>query len=354
MVHRNPGRRMMLLLSVFLVFGLLAAGCSTGVAPAAPAAPAAAVTEAATEAAATEAATTAAAPAGEGAKKPKIALVTINQQALFFNQMNDGAQKAADAGGAELIIFNANNDPAAQNTAIENYVQQGVDALIIVAIDVNGVKPALEAAKAAGIPIAAVDAVIPDGPQNVQVGVDNKGAGADIGKFFDAYVTSNMSGTANIGIVGALNSAIQNLRTDGFNAAIAGNSGIKVVATVDGRNIQDNAMTAAENLITGNPDLNAVYATGEPALIGAIAAVESQNAQDKVKIFGWDLTAQAIKAIDGGYLTAVVQQDPATEGKVAVESLLKLLKGEKVDAQMNVPITIVTKENVEQFRSMFK
>ena len=92
----------------------------------------------------------------------------------------------------------------------------------------------------------------------------------------------------------------------------------------------------------------------EPTCEAAIAAVESQNAQDKVKIFGWDLTAQAIKAIDGGYLTAVVQQDPGTEGKVAVESLLKLLKGEKVDAQMNVPITIVTKENVDQFRSMFK
>jgi ribose transport system substrate-binding protein len=39
----------------------------------------------------------------------KFALVQINQQALFFNQMNEGAQKAADAAGVELVIFNANN-----------------------------------------------------------------------------------------------------------------------------------------------------------------------------------------------------------------------------------------------------
>ena len=142
--------------------------------------------------------------------------MTINQQALFFNQMNDGAQKAADAGGAELIIYNANNDPAAQNTAIENYTQQGVDAIIIVAIDVNGVKPAVETAKAAGIPVIAVDAVIPDGPQDVQIGVDNKGAGGEIGKYVVDYVASDMGGAAKVGIVGALNSAIQNLRTDGF------------------------------------------------------------------------------------------------------------------------------------------
>ena len=119
---------------------------------------------------------------GSAQEKPKIALVTINQQALFFNQVNDGAKKAADAAGAELIIFNANNDPAAQNTAIENYVQQKVNAIIILAIDVNGVKPALVTAKDAGIPVIAVDAVIPDGPQDVQIGVDNKDAGTEIGK----------------------------------------------------------------------------------------------------------------------------------------------------------------------------
>src|SRR5690242_5748751 len=71
-----------------------------------------------------------------------IALVTINQQALFFNQVNDGAVAAAKKAGVDLVVFNANNDPAAQNTAIENYVTQKVDGIILLAIDVNGVKPA--------------------------------------------------------------------------------------------------------------------------------------------------------------------------------------------------------------------
>ncbi len=345
MMRRRSRSSSWLPLALLLVFGMVLAGC-TAVAPAAPAAESGAAAEA------TAAPTEEAAAPVEGA--PKVALVTINQQALFFNQMIDGAQAAADAGGAELIVYNANNDPAAQNTAIENYTQQGVDAIIIVAIDVNGVKPALETAKAAGIPVIAVDAVIPDGPQDVQIGVDNKGAGGEIGKFVVDYVASDMGGAAKVGIVGALNSAIQNLRTDGFNEALAANTAIEVVDTVDGRNVQDTALSAAENLITGNPDMAIVYATGEPALIGAISAVESQNATDRVKVFGWDLTAQAIKAIDGGYVVAVVQQDPETEGKVAVESALKLIGGETVDSVLNVPITIVTKDNVDQFRSMFE
>ena len=282
------------------------------------------------------------------------ALVQINQQALFFNQINAGAQKAADASGDKLVIFNANNDAAAQNSAIETYIQQKVDGLIVVAIDVNGIMPAVNEAAKAGIPVVAIDAVLPDGPQKAQIGVDNGKAGGDIGAYFVDYVKKNMGGKAKVGVVGALNSFIQNLRQKGFEDAIKGNDGITTAGVVDGQNIQDNALSAAENLITGNPDMTAIYATGEPALLGAIAAVQSQGKQDSIKIFGWDLTAQAISAIDSGFVTAVVQQDPAGEGKAAVESLAKLTSGGSVDKTISIPITIITKANVDPYRAMFK
>ena len=287
------------------------------------------------------------------AKAATVALVTINQQALFFNQINDGAQQAADKAGAKLVIFNANNVAAAQNSAIEDYIAQKVDGIVLVAIDVNGVKPAVTAAKNAGIPVVAIDARIPDGDNAAFIGVDNKGAGEQIGKYFANYAKNTMGGSAKVGIVGALNSFIQNQRLDGFKAA-AGASGAKFLDTVDGQNIQDVALTAAENLMTANPDMNALYATGEPALVGAISAVTSQQATGKVKVFGWDLTAQAIKGIAEGWIVAVVQQDPFQEGVAGVETVLKIKKGEKVDPSIDIPITIVTKENVDKFRSLFK
>lgn len=292
---------------------------------------------------------------GSAADAATFALVTINQQALFFNQINEGAQKAADAAGDTLVIFNANNVPAAQNDAIETYITQKVDGIILVAIDVNGVKPAITAAKAAGIPVVAIDAQIPDGDNVSFIGVDNTKAGEDIGKFYADYVKAEMSGTAKIGIVGALNSFIQNQRLDGFKKAVA-DSGVAVTITdtVDGQNVQDVALGAAENLMTANPDMTTIYATGEPQLIGAVSAVESQGRQGDVKVFGWDLTAQAVKGIDEGWVAAVVQQDPAGEGKAAVEALGKLVKGETIDPIINIPITIVTKDNVDQFRGMFQ
>nr|WP_244602706.1 substrate-binding domain-containing protein [Mesorhizobium delmotii] len=283
------------------------------------------------------------------------ALVNINQQALFFNQINEGAQKAADAAGAKLVIFNANNVPSAQNDAIENYITQKVDGIILVAIDVNGVKPAITAAKAAGIPVIAIDAQIPDGDNVAFIGVDNAKAGEDIGKFYADYVKSEMGGTAKIGIVGALNSFIQNQRLDGFKKAVT-DSGLAItfLDTVDGQNVQETAMSASENLMTANPDMTTLYATGEPALLGAVSAVTSQGRTGDVKVFGWDLTKQVIQGIDDGWVVAVVQQDPAGEGKAAVEALVKLKKGETVEPIINIPVTIVTKDNVDKYRAMFQ
>lgn len=284
-----------------------------------------------------------------------LALVTINQQALFFNQINDGATAAAKAAGVDLVIFNANNVPTAQNDAIETYITQKVDGIILVAIDVNGVKPAITAAKKAGIPVIAIDAQIPEGDNVSFIGVDNLKAGKDIGKFYSDYVKDKLAGKSKIGVVGALNSYIQNLRLDGFKTAVKdGGQAVTFLDTVDGQNVQDTAMSAAENLMTANPDMTTLYATGEPALLGAVAAVSSQGKTGSVKVFGWDLTKSAVDGIDQGWVTAVVQQDPAGEGKAAVEALVKLKKGEKIDPVINIPVTIVTKENVDKFRGMFK
>jgi ribose transport system substrate-binding protein len=295
-----------------------------------------------------------AAPPVSAQAQKTIALVQINQQALFFNQMNEGAQKAADAAGVKLVIFNANNESPAQNSAIETYIQQKVAGMAVVAIDVNGIMPAVKEATDAGIPVVAIDAILPDGPQKAQIGVDNAKAGADMGKFFLDYLKANAGGKAKIGVVGALNSYIQNVRQKGFEDTIKGADGISVAGVVDGQNIQDNALAAAENLITGNPDLTAIYATGEPALMGAIAAVQSQNKQDSIKIFGWDLTAEAIAGLDAGFVVAVVQQDPAAMGAAAVDALTKASSGGTVEKKIAIPVTIVTKANVDPYRAVFK
>lgn len=275
-----------------------------------------------------------------------IGMSQINQTAVFFTQMNEGATAAAKAEGCELTIANANNDSAKQNSDIESFVSQNVTGLIVVAIDVNGVLPAVKAARDKGIKVVAIDAKLEDGSVETFVGVDNSKAGEQIGQWM---VDQGLAKGKKYGVVDAKNSFIQNQREDSFRKVVDA-AGATYTQSVSGDNVQEKAATAAQNLVTAQPDLDFIYTTGEPATVGAAAALKPTGT---TKIIGWDLTKEVIGAVDSGLATAVVQQDPKKEGEEAVKELKAILGGAAPKGFIDVPITIVTKDNVEPFRAIF-
>jgi len=288
------------------------------------------------------------------AKKISVGLVLINLQAKFFNDINAGAQDAAKKAGVNLQVIDGNNDPSAQVNAVETLTQQKVDGIIMVAIDVKGILPALQEAAKNGVKVVAVDAKVEDPAVKAFIGVDNAKAGADFGDFVGKYITENLGGKAKIGIIGALNSFIQNQRKDSFIEAVKKVPGVTIGNTVDGQNVQERALAASENLVTSSPDINVIYATGEPALIGAVAALEAQGATKKIKLFGWDLSKQAVKAMDDGFLAGVVQQNPYQEGVEAIDALVKLSQGKEVPPFIDVPVEFVTSKNLEKYKAAFQ
>lgn len=282
---------------------------------------------------------------GDGAKCD-IGMVQINQTAVFFTQMNEGAQEAAAANGCTLTIANANNDAAKQSSDIENFVAQGVTGLIVVAIDVEGVLPAVAKAREAGITVVAIDATLEDGAVETFVGVDNFKAGEQIG----AWAAENgLSDGSTYGAVNARNSFIQNQREDSFKAVVDA-AGAVFTQAISGDNVQEKAAKAAEDLVTAQPDLDFIYTTGEPATVGAVAALASNTT---TKIIGWDLTKEVIAAVDSGLAVAIVQQDPKQEGVEAVNEIKAILDGAAPKGFIDVPITIVTQDNVDEFRAIF-
>ncbi len=276
----------------------------------------------------------------------KIGMTQINQTAVFFTQMNEGAEATAKEQGCELSIANANNDAARQNSDIENFVSQGVNGLIVVAIDVNGVLPAVKAARDKGIKVVAIDAAIGEDKVDTFVGVDNAKAGEEIGQW---AVDNGLGKGSTYGVVGAKNSFIQNQREDGFRKIVDA-GGATFTQSVSGDNVQEKAATAAQNLVTAQPGLNFIYTTGEPSTVGAVSALKSDS---KTKIIGWDLTKEVIAGVDAGTAVAVVQQDPKQEAIEAVGEIKSLLDGGTGKGFIDVPITIVTKANVDQFRPIF-
>jgi ribose transport system substrate-binding protein len=274
-----------------------------------------------------------------------IGMVQINQTAAFFTEMNKGAEEAAAEVGCEITIANANNDSAKQANDIENFVTQGVTGLIVVAIDVNGVLPGVQAAMEAGIKVVAIDASLEEGSFDTFVGVDNVNAGAQIGQ----WAIDNGWAEGSYGVVGAKNSFIQNQREDAFTAAVDG-AGAIFTQSVSGDNVQEQAADAATNLVTAQPDLSFIYTTGEPATVGVVAALGNDST---TKVIGWDLTAEVIAGLDSGTVVGVVQQDPYQEGIEGVKEIKALLEGAAPKGFIDVPIAIVTTDNVDPYREIF-
>ncbi|MRG88141.1 substrate-binding domain-containing protein [Salinibacillus xinjiangensis] len=290
----------------------------------------------------------------EGDNKLTIGMTVINQEALFFTEMVKGAEAKAEELGVELNVYNANNNQVDQNNAVENFISEGVDAIIVNAIDPGALNPVVEKVEEAGISLISVDSVIEHEAVDVQIGVDNSEESVRMGEYFNEFKEEHWGDKeVKLGIVSALNAPIQVNRQDSFLETVESDS-VEVVDIVDGENVQEKALTASENLFISNPDLDAVFVTGEPAYIGAVSAVNSQGKQDSVKLFGWDLSPQVVQGIDQGYVESVIQQHPDKYGEEAVKSAVSLINGEEVESLIGVPATIVTEDNVDDFRSLFE
>lgn len=279
---------------------------------------------------------------------PRVAFVQAHMASTFRTQMIAGVEEAAEAEDVDIDVYNSNNEVIKQNEAMENYITRGVDVIALAAIELESALPAVRAASDAGVKVIAVDMQIDDPAVSANVGVDNRAGGSIMGELVaDDAAESGVDG-ATVGIVGALNSEIQNARADGFQDALGGE--VEVVQIVDGQNRQEKAVDEAENLLTAFPDLTYIYATGEPALIGTLAAIESQGRTD-VKVYGWDLSAEGIRALDNDLVEAIANQPAKEEGVQAVELAARLARGEQVERDNMLDINVITKDNVDQYRA---
>jgi ribose transport system substrate-binding protein len=142
-------------------------------------------------------------------------------------------------------------------------------------------------------------------------------------------------------------------RGQGFEEALKGTN-VKVVVKRPADSRRDKALQVMEDILQRHPDLDGVFAQNDEMALGALQAIEAAGKLGKIKVIGFDGNKDALEAIKAGKMLATVAQQPEEMGKMAVDIALKVLKGEKVEKNIYVPVKLVTKENVDEFLSKFK
>ena len=268
----------------------------------------------------------------------------------FFVTMIEGMKEAAEINNVELLIQDDNMDIASQDATIATFINSGVDAIILLAIDTEALNAAAKEAVEAGIPVITIDTKITDpDAYTTFIGSDSEQMGKQAGAYALEYIKENMSGTVKAAGLGWLSHPVSVLRVTGFRDAISDAENVVWVGEQEADS-RDVALSVAENMLQANPDLNLLYGGNEGTLLGSLAAVESQDMLDQVTLCGIDTSEEILDAIDDGRIAFTVAQQPFEMGVVSIESCLAALKGEKLEKNQVIDCSIVTKENTADYR----
>lgn len=271
----------------------------------------------------------------EGNVKIGLSVSTLNNP--FFVTLKEGAEKAAKEANVSLTVVDAQNDPAKQASDIEDLIQQGVDIILINPTDSSAVVSAIESANQANIPVITVDRSADGGEVVAHIASDNVAGGKMAGEFI---IEALKDGGNIVELEGIPGSSAARERGEGFHQVIDQASNIKVVAKQAADFDRAKGLSVMENILQSQKDIQAVFAHNDEMALGALEALQAHGMKDVI-VVGFDATDDAVKAVKEGKMAATVAQKPELIGQSAVQTALKVLKGETVEQFIPVPLELV-------------
>ncbi len=255
--------------------------------------------------------------------------------------------------GATVQMEDGKNEVGTQLNQIQNFAASSLQAIIVNPVDSTAVQSISDEADAASIPLVYVNRE----PANIDMLPEKQafvGSSEIEGGTLQAKeVCRLLNGKGNVLIMqGDLAQQSAVLRTqaveDVFKQAPC--NGIKVVDKQVAKWTRTGGNNLMTNWLSTNLKFDAVIANNDEMALGAIQALHASNRDMKsVVVAGIDATVDALNSMKSGDLDVTVFQDATAQGREALITAMKLVKGEKVPKRVLIPYQLVTPENMNQF-----
>jgi ribose transport system substrate-binding protein len=278
-----------------------------------------------------------------GATKTDVgfSLSTLNNP--FFASLKDGAESKAKQLGVSLTVTDANDEPATQTKNIEDLISKGVKVLVVNPADSAAVAPSVKEVMSKGIKVIAVDRSVDGVDVDAFIGTDNIAASQKAGEAFVAAMQASGK-TPVIAILEGVPGSSSNIeRMQGYTQAFEAAGFVPIVTQTANYN-RDQGLTVTENILRGNPGINAIIAMNDEMALGAIAAVKSAGKIPGQDIFvtGFDANDDAKAAVAKGEMLYTVEQKTILMGETAIETAKQLIDGKSVPKYIPISVEIVT------------
>jgi ribose transport system substrate-binding protein len=298
----------------------------------------------------TSASAVASTPAASASASASAANITIaysgySTSNTYWNILGKAAAAEAKAKGVTFVDVTATtNDSTTQLQAVNSELTQKPSALIIGSVDNRVFGDTITKAKAAGIPILAVDTGIADPYISALIQTDNEGAGGLIG---DLICKNVKKGTVLVlgGTVGAQSG---DARKKGVEDKI------KACGLTDNGQYGnwDSAtdVSIATATMASTPDLAAIFVPHSDGAAAVAKAVADKGKTSSIGVYGFDGSAAELTAILNGTETASIHQDNVKMGQTIVDDAITILQGGTVEKTVLIPPVLIDKSNAASFQ----
>lgn len=271
--------------------------------------------------------------------------------------------EAADS-NAKLTVFDANNDPQAQFTQLQNAITSGkYQGIITQPILGTGLMSLVSQAIAKGIKVVNIDQIL--GPDLSTDKSQVKGLSANVTfvptkigtqlgqQVIEACASKNLD-PCNVGYLYDIKaSALDVAMNKSFLAAIKSTPAVKVVAEGEDFFTPANGLKAVQDMLQSHPDLSLIVGSDQ-GLEGAVQALAATNKTGKILLVGFGASAAGVAGVTSGAWYSNVAQAPASEGRLGVKALVEAIRTGKVSGTID-PVAalpnhgLVTKANAKEF-----
>jgi inositol transport system substrate-binding protein len=263
-----------------------------------------------------------------------------------LDQLTDEAQK----NNIDVVTGDAKGDPNEQLKIVENFITQGVDAILIHVVDQTIAPTITKECLAANIPLVYFNRKPEDSALSAGKVVAVASPEEVAGNLEGEFVAKKLGGKGNVAILmGTMGTAPQIGRTKGTKDVLAKYPGIKVVREQTANFARPDAVTVVEDWLASDVTINAIVANNDEMALGAVLVLEEKKMKDKVVVTGVDATSDALKFIADKRLDMTVFQNGAAQGRGGVQTAIKLVKHQMVPIFTAIPFEPVTYDNYKKY-----
>ena len=266
-----------------------------------------------------------------------IGVTLLTREHDFYRALEAGMRDAAAKHGYRLVVTSGDFDLANQQSQVDNFLVQKVDAIVVCPVDSKGIAPAIRKANDAKVPVFTADIAAQGGGVVSHVASDN----VQGGKLAAEYIAQAIGNSGDVAIVGqpGIQSTID--RQAGFVEALKAHPNVHLVATLDGGGVRDRALKAADDLFQSHPTVAAVFAINDESALGVLSSAQSHR-MTKLVLVGYDASPEAARAIlAGGQFRADVAQEPREIGARTIEAIAAHFAGQAPVPVVSVPVKVV-------------